>query len=238
MQQHTKITYKDRDVFIPQYVESELGDNYEFNHERVVNAADFGVPQERKRLYFIGFRKDINCENYELPEDSIDFNDETYIAWAKDEKISLKESKDLKNWFNANKVLVVEEDSTWIKMHVGKPTVIKINGEFKMYFEAPATLKDGGGKEFDNNVLLATSKDGKKWSYWTNGGNEPYPVLAMSKEEMDASYNFSNENPSGYGYYGLGQPSVCYVNGKYYLFFYVPGVGGALYNMSFTFKYE
>lgn len=35
---------------------------------KVLNSADFGVPQERKRLYFIGFRKDINCENYELPE--------------------------------------------------------------------------------------------------------------------------------------------------------------------------
>lgn len=67
MQQHTKITYKDRDVFIPQYVESELGDNYEFNHERVVNAADFGVAQSRSRYIYLLVRKDQGL-HWEFPK--------------------------------------------------------------------------------------------------------------------------------------------------------------------------
>ena len=58
MQQHTKITYKNKDVFIPQYVEAELGDEYDFNNERVVNAADFGVPQSRTRYIYLLSRKD------------------------------------------------------------------------------------------------------------------------------------------------------------------------------------
>lgn len=36
----------------------------------VFNSADFGVPQERKRLYFIGFRENIDTSKYKLPEEN------------------------------------------------------------------------------------------------------------------------------------------------------------------------
>lgn len=67
MQQHTKIKYKMKEVYIPSYVESELGKDYEFNNERVVNAADFGVPQSRSRYIYLLARKDQNI-HWEFPE--------------------------------------------------------------------------------------------------------------------------------------------------------------------------
>ncbi len=148
-----------------------------------------------------------------------DSTDNLYKMWwcrqSGHDTIWYAESQDLKHWNNAKKIMIVEKDTTWIKMHVGKPTVIKINDEYRMYFEAPATLE--GYKEFDNNVFMATSKDGINFEIHKKN-NEPYPIIKMSDEEMKESLEYSKANSSGYGYYGIGQPSVCYVNNKYYLY--------------------
>ncbi|HZK26179.1 MAG TPA: DNA cytosine methyltransferase, partial [Thermoclostridium sp.] len=49
MQQHTQILYNGDYLFIPEYVENELGDYYNFNEQHIVNAMDYGVPQSRQR---------------------------------------------------------------------------------------------------------------------------------------------------------------------------------------------
>ena len=67
MQQHTKITYKGKDVYIPEYVEAELGEMYSFNKDRVVNAADYGVPQSRSRYIYLLARKDQHI-TWEFPQ--------------------------------------------------------------------------------------------------------------------------------------------------------------------------
>ena len=35
---------------------------------QIVNAKDFGVPQNRERIYIVGFRKDLNIEHFEYPK--------------------------------------------------------------------------------------------------------------------------------------------------------------------------
>jgi DNA (cytosine-5)-methyltransferase 1 len=35
---------------------------------QIINAKDFGVPQNRERIYIVGFRKDLNISNFRYPE--------------------------------------------------------------------------------------------------------------------------------------------------------------------------
>ena len=43
----------------------ELGYNL---FTKMLNANDYGVPQERERIFYVGFRKDLKVENFEFPE--------------------------------------------------------------------------------------------------------------------------------------------------------------------------
>lgn len=54
----TKIQYGDNIVLIPEYIKSELGNDYNFNKEDLVMAKDYGVPQLRERNIFLLVRKD------------------------------------------------------------------------------------------------------------------------------------------------------------------------------------
>ena len=36
-------------------------------YDKVLNSKDFGVPQNRERIYIVAFRKDINSENFKFP---------------------------------------------------------------------------------------------------------------------------------------------------------------------------
>lgn len=40
-------------------------------YHAVLNSKDFGVPQNRERIYIVAFRKDINSENFKFPEPRI-----------------------------------------------------------------------------------------------------------------------------------------------------------------------
>lgn len=137
------------------------------------------------------------------------------------------ESADLKNWTNVQKLMAPEIDTTWIKMHVGKPTVLKLEDKYVMYFEAPATLR--GWAEFDNNVFYAESPDGINWRVFTEkdlfpdrvdaDDTIPYPAIRMSEEQMAASWQQAEkEGGSGYGYYGIGQPSALVHDGAFYVY--------------------
>lgn len=67
MQQHTQILYHDEYVFIPEYIEKELGEFYRFNTQRIVNTMDYGIPQSRQRYIYLLVLKSEKVQ-WEFPE--------------------------------------------------------------------------------------------------------------------------------------------------------------------------
>lgn len=51
---------------ILQVLREDLG--YDVPNPRIMNAKDFGVPQNRERIFIIGFRKDLNVKGFKYPE--------------------------------------------------------------------------------------------------------------------------------------------------------------------------
>ena len=49
------------------FIESETG--YQLFRKKL-NASDFGIPQERERIFIVGFRPDISCKSFSFPTDA------------------------------------------------------------------------------------------------------------------------------------------------------------------------
>lgn len=60
MQLQTKIRYNGVELLIPDYIQQELGDLYNFNTEKIVDTKFYGVPQQRKRAIFLMTRNDLD----------------------------------------------------------------------------------------------------------------------------------------------------------------------------------
>ena len=56
----TKILYNNKVMYIPEYVKEELQDEYVFNDQYKIEAAEYGVPQYRERAIMLLIRKDLN----------------------------------------------------------------------------------------------------------------------------------------------------------------------------------
>lgn len=162
---------------------------------------------------------------------SILFEDGVYKMWwvrpAVYDAIFYAESTDLKNWVNVQRVLCLSPNATNIKKYanikgmLGKPSVVHVGDTYYMYFEAPATEDPDLSQtvlEWDNQVMLATSKDGISWEFHCDEQGEPTPVVAMNDAFMKDG---TKKN------YGEGQPSVFYKDGTFYLTYchviYAPG---------------
>jgi len=67
----TYIVYNGNTVLIPEYVKSELTSEYIFNDSFIINAADYGVPQNRERAIMLLVRKDIGKKWIFPPKETV-----------------------------------------------------------------------------------------------------------------------------------------------------------------------
>lgn len=65
----TKIKVNEEWVLIKDFIKQELGEKYNFNTEKIVNAMNYGVPQSRERCIYLLARKDLDFQ-WEFPEPS------------------------------------------------------------------------------------------------------------------------------------------------------------------------
>lgn len=63
----TKIYLDNGEILIPDYINQQLSELYDFNDKKLVNAMDYGVPQNRQRSVFLLSRKDLNFK-WEFPK--------------------------------------------------------------------------------------------------------------------------------------------------------------------------
>lgn len=57
-QLNTPIEYNGRKIVIPEYIQRRLGSDYYMNQEKIINTADYGICQMRKRAIILLARKD------------------------------------------------------------------------------------------------------------------------------------------------------------------------------------
>lgn len=68
----TFINHNNKRMLIPDYLKEELGNDYIFNDEFIINAADYSVPQLRERAIILLVRKDLNKKwNYPKKDEKI-----------------------------------------------------------------------------------------------------------------------------------------------------------------------
>ena len=138
---------------------------------------------------------------------------DTYKMWwgraCPYDTIWYAESKDMKNWYNAQCVIDLKGyQTTWVKEMLLWSSVLYVDGQYHMFFETPASFDNQG--EYNNNICYATSPDGIHWTFYPDNEN-PQPVI---------------KNPSTGRSYGVGQPKAFYKDGAFYIVYTDASDGG------------
>jgi len=100
------------------------------------------------------------------------------------------------------------------RRHLGTPSVVKVGDTFYLYYEACSEFQvrrdekgnPAEGQEYQNQVFLARSEDGRHFAKWPRD-DAPEPIIRAPD---------SNLKP-GKRRYGLGQPTLCYKDGRFIL---------------------
>ena len=148
-QLNTPIEYNGQKILIPEYIETRLGSDYCFNKEKIINTADYGICQMRKRAIILLARKDLGVQwEFPTPEEKKIVLEELFEGipdiWP------IIREKEFKNKLPENS----PEALNFHKWHQ-PPVHCWRNVECMLYTEA-------GNTAFDNSVHYPKRSDGKK----------------------------------------------------------------------------
>lgn len=145
----TPIEYNGVEMLIPEYIKLRLGDTYNINKQQVVNTADYGVCQMRKRAIFLFARKDLNFQwEFPVPEEEKSTLEDVFLG-IPDLWPNIRE-KAYKDYLPKN----TEEALSFHKWHK-PPTHCWRNVECMLYTPA-------GNTAFDNPVHYPKKSNGDR----------------------------------------------------------------------------
>lgn len=145
----TPIQYNGEEMLIPDYLAKRLGCYYSFNKTQIVNAMDYGVPQQRKRAIILLTHKTCNkVWEYPEPEEKIITLEEAFEGipdlWP------LIDEKEYRGFFPEN----TKEALSFHKWHQ-PPHHVWRNVVCMLYTPT-------GNTAFDNEYYYPRKKDGNK----------------------------------------------------------------------------
>ena len=145
----TPIQYDGQEMLIPDYLKARLGDDYHFNSDQIINAMDYGVPQQRKRAIILLTRKDMSMVwHYPEPDDHVITLEEAFAGipdlWP------LIDEKEYRDFFPKNS----KEALSYHKWHQ-PPHHVWRNVVCMLYTST-------GNTAFDNEYYYPRKKNGEK----------------------------------------------------------------------------
>ena len=145
----TPIQFEGAEVLIPEYINLRLGSKYNISNDKIINAMNYGVPQQRKRAIILLTRNDLDFVwNYPKPENKIITLEEAFEG-IPDLWPIIKE-KEYANFFPKN----TEEALSFHKWHK-PPTHVWRNVECMLYTPT-------GNTAFDNKIYYPKKLNGEK----------------------------------------------------------------------------
>ena len=145
----TPIEYNGKKLLIPEYIELRLGVDYTLNSEKIINTADYGICQMRKRAIILLARKDLDVQWEFPPKEEKKIVLEELFSGIPDIWPIIRE-KEFKHKLPENS----PEALSFHKWHQ-PPVHCWRNVECMLYTEA-------GNTAFDNPVHYPKRSDGKK----------------------------------------------------------------------------
>lgn len=182
----TPIKYEDKEILIPDYILKRLGKDYKINIGKIINTADYGIPQIRKRAIILMARNDCAYWDFPEPENKIITLEEAFKGIP--DLFPLIKEKEYRDILPKNS----PEALSFHKWHK-PPQHVWRNVECMLYTPT-------GNTAFDNEKHYPKKKDGKKVKgydttyhrmFWT----KPAPTVTMYNGIMGSQNNVHPGRP-------------------------------------------